>query len=549
MTLETDGKNQKAEAKRREGEKRIICLKLVCDLLNIFLKSNLAKFSRIFVKFNLNSIKACDKLLRELGVCVLLSEELVALAKSVCRLKTETQTVEVKAAHLGCPKRLYDTLSSFSNQDSGGIILFGIDEEQGFKPVGVYDLNDLQKKVTEQCKQMVPQVRAFFTVAEYEGAAICCAEIPSLDMTDRPCYYSGVGKAKGSFVRVGDADLLMTDYEIYSYESFRKRQHDDERPVERAKLSMLNGDKLQNYLLQMKIDRPGFSQLEESQAFEMLAITRDDVPTLAAVLNFGLYPQGYFPQLAITAISIPGTEIGDQSADHARFLDNRRIEGTLSDMLTEALGFCRRNMKIKTVLDPKTAERTDCPEYPIEAIREAVLNALIHRDYSIYTEGTPIQIDFFTDRLEIHSPGGLYGRLTVEELGHSRPDLRNPALATMAEFLLKTENRYSGIPTIRRELRKAGLPEPVFQNRRNEFVVIFYNAQPKQEDTLPDIQEKDLLVFCKTPRSRKEIAEYLGLSSVSYAITQYAQPLVNAGKLKMTIPQKPKSTYQMYVTA
>lgn len=479
----------------------------------------------------------------------MLSEELIALAETIRRLKTETQTMEVKSAHQGCPKRLYDTLSSFSNQDGGGIILFGFDEGQGFAPVGVYDLDDLQKKVTEQCQQMTPRVRAVFTVAEYEGAAICCAEIPSMDLTERPCYYSGMGKVKGSFVRIGDADLPMTDYEIYSYESFRKHQHDDERPVERAKLSMLNEDKLQNYLLQMRINRPGFAQLPASEAYEMLAITRDGAPTLAAVLNFGLYPQGYFPQLAITAIVVPGTEIGDLSTDNTRFLDNKRIEGTLPDMLTEALGFCNRNMKIKTALDPKTAERVDRTEYPIEAIREAVLNALIHRDYSAYTEGTPIQIDFFTDRLEIHSPGGLYGRLTVEELGHCRPDLRNPALATMAEFLLKTENRYSGIPTIRREMKKAGLPEPVFQNRRNEFVVILYNEQSKQTEEKAGRPDNDLLAFCHTPRSRKEIAAFLGLSSTSYAITKYVQPLVDAGKLKLTIPDKPKSTKQMYITA
>ena len=478
----------------------------------------------------------------------MLSEELIVLAEKTCRLKTETQTVEVKAAHMGCPKRLYDTLSSFSNQDGGGIILFGIDEEHDFAPVGVYDLNDLQKKITEQCRQMTPQVRAFFTVAEYEGVPICCAEIPSVDLTERPCYYSGMGKVKGSFVRVGNADLPMTDYEIYSYESYRKRQHDDERPVERAKLSLLNTDKLRNYLLQMKIDRPGFAQLDDAQACEMLAITRDDIPTLAAVLNFGLYPQGFFPQLAITAVVVPGTEIGDLSEDNVRFLDNKRIEGTLPDMLTEALSFCRRNMKVQTVLDPKTAERVDRTEYPIEAIREAVLNALIHRDYSTYTEGTPIQIDFFSDRLEIHSPGGLYGRLTVEELGYSRPDLRNPALATMAEFLLKTENRYSGIPTIRREMKKAGLPAPVFQNRRNEFVVIFYNNKKDANVSIEsDDQRKDLLDFCQIPRSRKEIAKYLGLSSVSYAITQYVQPLVDEGKLNMTIPEKPKSTHQMFV--
>lgn len=295
----------------------------------------------------------------------------------------------------------------------------------------------------------------------------------------------------------------------------------------------------------MRIDRPGFTNLNSEQAYEMLAITRDQIPTLAAVLNFGIYPQGYFPQLAITAVVISGKEIGDRGEDDARFLDNKRMEGTLPEMLEQALAFCRRNMRIKTVIDPKTAQRTDKPEYPIEAIREAVLNALIHRDYSVYTEGTPIQINFFSDRLEIRSPGGLYGRMTVEDLGYARPDLRNPALATMSEFLLKTENRYSGIPTIRREMEAAGLPAPVFQNRRNEFVVILYNHSAE----LPKVSrtQTDLLTFCKTPRSRKEIAAFLELSSVSYATTQYVQPLVNAGKLRMTIPDKPKSTKQKYV--
>lgn len=475
----------------------------------------------------------------------MLSEELILLADNICRLKTELQNVEVKAANMGCPKRLYDTLSSFSNQDGGGIILFGIDENSGFVPVGVYDPGDLQKKVTEQCNQMAPAVRAVFTTAEYEGVTICCAEIPSIDVSERPCYYKGVGKVKGSYVRVGDADLPMTDYEIYSFESFRKHQHDDERPVERASLSMLKEDMLQNFMLRMRIDRPGFSKLSTEQAYEMLAITRNEVPTLAAVLNFGIYPQGYFPQLAITAIVVPGKEIGDLSSDNARFLDNKRIEGTLTDMLAEAVSFCRRNMKVKTVISPDTAERTDIPEYPIEAIREAIVNALIHRDYSVYTEGTPIQIDFFSDRLEIHSPGGLYGRLTVEDLGHARPDLRNPTLAAMSEFMLKTENRYSGIPTIRREMAAAGLPEPVFEDRRNEFVVILYNKA--DDTTLSSDTQKDILAFCKSPRSRKEIAEYLGLASISYAITQYVQPLVNAGKLKMTIPDRPKSTKQKYV--
>lgn len=77
------------------------------------------------------------------------TKELEELVRTIRRQKAEGQTVEVKAAHDGCPQRLYDTLSSFSNQDSGGTIVFGLDERADFSLVGVYDLQDLQKNVME----------------------------------------------------------------------------------------------------------------------------------------------------------------------------------------------------------------------------------------------------------------------------------------------------------------------------------------------------------------------------------------------------------------
>lgn len=134
--------------------------------------------------------------------------------------------------------------------------------------------------------------------------------------------------------------------------------------------------------------------------------------------------------------------------------------------------------------------------------------------------------------------------MTVNDLGKARPDLRNPALATMSEFLLKTENRYSGIPTIRREMKEYGLPDPVFENKRNEFVVTLYNKQ--KAETKGTDENNDLISFCKTPKSRKEIAEYLGIKTLTFVTREYIQPLVDAGKLKLTIPDKPKSKNQKY---
>lgn len=475
------------------------------------------------------------------------TEELIDLVSKTVHQKAETQTLEVKAAHIDCPKRLYDTLSSFSNQDCGGILLFGVDETKSFEIVGVYDLQSLQKKVTEQCNQMEPPVRAVFTVAEIDGKAVCSAEIPATDLSERPCYYKGAGRVKGSYIRVGDADLPMTDYELYSYEAFRKHLYDDERPINRASLKGLNQDVLQRYVLEKRIDRPGFGKLSEPEQYELLNITRNDIPTLAAILNFAIYPQGYLPQLGITAIVVPGTEIGSLADDSARFLDNKRIEGTIAEMVEEALAFCKRNMKTRTVIAPDTGQRMDRTEYPINALREIILNALIHRDYSLYTEGTPVQLDFFSDRVEVHSPGCLYGRATIEQLGHSRPDLRNPALAVMAETLTDSENRYSGIPTIRREMESYGLPAPVFENRRDEFVVTLYNTPVSADATPSTSGAADTLVdFCKTPRSRKEIADFLKLKTTTYAMQRYVTPLLESGQLKMTNPEHPGSRTQKY---
>lgn len=475
----------------------------------------------------------------------MLSEELLVLIKKIQEIKAESQTVEVKSAHNGCPKRLYDTLSSFSNQDGGGIIVFGLDEKQGFEAVGVYDLQDLQKSVTEQCNQMEPAVRGVFTFAEYEDKNICALEVPSVELVERPCYYKGAGKVKGSYIRVGDADLPMTDYEIYSYESYKKHVHDDEREVERIDLSYMDREILDKYIVEKKQAKPKFSKLSEEQIYEMLNIKRDERFTLAAVMNFALYPQGVFPQLGITAVVVPGYSIGELGNSGERFIDNKRIEGTISEMLEEAMVFCKRNMKIKTIIDSETGKRNDRTEYPINAVREAILNALIHRDYSVHTEGTPIQINFFTDRLEIHSPGGLYGRMTVEQLGKARPDLRNPTLATMAESLNQAENRYSGIPTIRMEMKEYGLPEPEFKNGRNEFVVTLYNKEIEQKKICLTLEDK-IVEFCKEPKSRKEIAEFLEIKTTSYAYSKYILPLLEEGRLGMTIPDIPASRNQKY---
>ena len=175
-------------------------------------------------------------------------DELIGKLKAVQKMKSESNTLELKSAENGCPQHLYDSLSSFSNQDEGGIIIFGIDEKQDYKEVGVYDPQDIQKKINEQCLQMEPIVRALLTVVEKDGKFFVSAEIPGVDLADRPVFYKGKGRLKGSYTRVGDSDEPMTEYEVYSYEAYRKKYQDDIRGVQRATLLSLNQEKLALYI-------------------------------------------------------------------------------------------------------------------------------------------------------------------------------------------------------------------------------------------------------------------------------------------------------------
>ena len=485
--------------------------------------------------------------------------ELKELLDKIQNRKCEEQVVEVKAAHKGCPEKLYDTLSSFSNQDSGGTLVFGLDEKQNYAKVGVYDPQDLQKKVMEYGEQMTPFVRPIFTVYAEEEKVFVSAEIPPVDVTERPCFKTAKGRLQGSYIRVGDADKPMTEYEVYSYEAFRKKYRDDIREAVGASIETLDPMKLEDYLLRRKKNRPHLDTVPTEQLYELIGILRDGKVTLSAVMLFGYYPQAYFPQLSVIATCVPGTEMGILDETGHRFTDSRRIEGTLPEMLDGSLAFVRTNMRTATTIDPKTGVRRDTPQYPMDAVREAVLNALVHRDYSIHTEGMPIQLTMYADRLEISNPGGLYGRLTVDQLGQVQPDTRNPVMVTAMEVLEQTENRYSGIPRIRHAMRELSLPEPVFSGRRGTFTVILYNqremspqAQGKreaeeQEDTVYD--PKELLAFCQEPRTRKEIIAYLNISSSQYALRKYLDPLVRCGAIQLTIPEKPKSRKQKYVAA
>lgn len=479
----------------------------------------------------------------------MLEADLISLAKRIQGIKSELPEIEAKAAAGGCPK-VFDSLSSLANQSGGGTIIFGIDEDHDFVTCGVYNADDLMVQITNQCQQMTPVLRPLYTVAAYEGKLIVGAEIQEVAFDQKPCFYAGKGRLKGSYIRVGEQDLPMTEYEIYSYEAFKRHLQDELRDNPRPELARFSENSLKAYFVELRKKKRNLAAMSEDEILKMQGIVNQQgESTLAGNMLLGQYPQANFPQLCIVAVAIQGTEIGDLSEEGARFIDNERIEGTLPQMLEGAMAFVERNTPVATIIDSQTGKRKDRPLYPPVAIRELVLNALIHRDYSIHTETAPISLRLFSDRLEIENPGGLYGRMTLDLLGRISADTRNPFIAIGMEVLAQAENRFSGIPTIRRLMKEAGLSAPCFETYRGVFKATLYNKKESlpRAVTTGNLQER-ILEYCRTPRSRKELELAFSEITIVHLMNKTIKPLIAEGKIGLTMPDKPKSKFQKYFT-
>ncbi|WP_289961359.1 ATP-binding protein [Faecalibaculum rodentium] len=325
----------------------------------------------------------------------------------------------------------------------------------------------------------------------------------------------------------------MTAYEIYKYQAYRKGLKEDQRPVKDGWV-LRNGELMNKYLRTVKASRINtFEHLSDSEILQLQKVEKDGCPTLAGLLVFSKYPQSAFPGLGITAVAVPGTVYGVTEADGTRFTDNVRIEGSLQEMLVSAMDFVRKNIRHRTVID-EMGQRADRWEYPLRAVREALLNALIHRDYSRHTDGTPIQLIIYEDRMEIINSGGVYGGFPVARLGKESPESRNSTLIRILEFLQISENRYSGIPTMKREMEKAGLPQPEFLDDGKQFKTILRNTVSSSAASLPARTENKaderIAVYCRTPRTRKEIADHLGMN-YSYVSNGLIKPMILSGTL------------------
>ena len=192
-----------------------------------------------------------------------------------------------------------------------------------------------------------------------------------------------------------------------------------------------------------------------------LRLVQAERPTWGAVLAFGRDPQAVVPGAYVQFLRIDGTAITDP------IRHQKQLAGRLDDMLRRLDELLDLNVSVRTEVAGTPREKR-CPDYPVDALRQLAHNAVMHRSYE--GTNTPVRVHWFADRIEIASPGGLYGRITPESFGTGDTDYRNPLLAEIMHNLGFAQRFGLGVPLAREALAANGNPAPEFRFEKTRVV-------------------------------------------------------------------------------
>lgn len=271
-------------------------------------------------------------------------------------------------------------------------------------------------------------------------------------------------------VRVGPRRGIATAQDERSLNE-KRRYGDipfDIQPVPSSRLSDLSLTQFENeYLVQAfapdvleSNDRVLHEQLA---ATKMVASPAEPTPTVLGILVLGKNPQDFLPGAYVQFIKLDGTELSDD------IIDSEDIGGSIPDLLRRLDEKLSAHNRIAVdFTSDRLEQRTSL--YPIPAIQQITRNAVMHRTYEL--TNAPVRVSWFSDRIEILSPGGPFGAVTAATFGqHGITDYRNPSLAEAMRTLGFVQRFGVGIPTARRVLNEAGLPEPEFHTPENHVLV------------------------------------------------------------------------------
>ena len=387
------------------------------------------------------------------------------------------------------PDSLAKEIAALANLE-GGRILLGVEDSGSISGL-THGAKDAEEWVMNICRNhLQPSLIPYWeTVVCEDNKKIGVISIPA-DCPDKP-YKAKRGSAWVSCMRVGSTSREATrDEEARLYQASGLVRY-DLRPVPGTTLQHLDRDRLENYF--HAILQQDCPPVEDDEAWIRLLLNTDimvvdrgrPIPTVGGLLLFGENPNRYLPQSGITATSYPGPEKEyatiDEELIRGPFVSTISRRGRITEpgVIDRAVDFAARNMGTTAWLDKGRRRRKKA--YPLEAVREAIVNAVAHRDYTIAV--TDIELSLYSDRLEVISPGRLPNSVTVEKMKQGYRAARNELMKEILRDYGYVEHRGMGVRNrIIAGMREHNGTEPGLIEEESRFIVRLWKEKQPSSD-------------------------------------------------------------------
>lgn len=389
-------------------------------------------------------------------------------------LAGESQYLEYKQTLPNKSESYIKTILAYAN-GKGGKLIIGVDDKT-HAVIGVNEherfqiMDAIANAVSDCC---IPQIIPHISFQNVDGKSIIIVDI--YEGAYRPYYMASLGKEKGTYIRVGAATRLADDIKIKELELEGSHQFYDEMPciaypLKEEALTKLCVD-IQTYANRI-MENQEIPKVSEQTLLNWKVLVKKDhqvMPTNA----FVLLTSDYFRFAKIQCAVFKGN-------DRDIFIDKKEYCGCLYEQIEQAYQFVLRHINLKATIEGLV--RKEEYEVPVSAIREMIVNAVCHRNYMV---PSCIQVAVYDNRIEVTSPGALYGDLTLEEAIQGRSIIRNPAIAEVFNRMGIIEEWGSGLRRIVKLTHEYGLPEPEFTAFPSSFRVSIYRHGQKAEKKKP----------------------------------------------------------------
>lgn len=371
---------------------------------------------------------------------------------------SEGKTLEFKR-DLSSSEKVLRTIIAFANT-AGGRLLIGV-EDKSKNVRGIKDPLELEEKLANLVSDCIrPALAPEIEIVPWRKTHVVAVQVFPSSM--RPHFLKSLGPEDGTFVRVGSTNRKADEFAIEELRRLVRNESFDERALAEASSEEIDFRAASEYFSETR-------RLKKSDLKTLKILTTHqgkEVPTVGGMLLFGKNRHEYFPDAWIQAGRFDGR-------DKTQIIDTTEIRSLPIRSVEEAIAFIRRNTSTRVDIGP--VKRTETPTYPEPAIREAVINAVVHADYS--QKGAPIRIAIFTDRIEIENPGILPFGLTIEDVQNGVSKLRNRVLGRVFHELKLIEQWGSGIQRMVSTCRDAGLKDPVLEEVGSHFRVTLFSSR------------------------------------------------------------------------